>query len=35
MECGGLPYGKRFALELKGAVFQKHTRSVILYGSEA
>ena len=34
MECGELLYGRRFPLRLKGAVYKRHVRPVILHGSE-
>ena len=35
MECSELLYGRRFPLELKGAVYRSYVRPAILYGSEA
>ena len=35
MECSELLYGRRFPLRLKGAVYKRYVRPVILYGSEA
>ena len=32
--CGDLLYGRRFHLNLKGAVYMSHVRPTILYGSE-
>ena len=35
MECSELLYGRRFPLELEGAVYKSYIRPAILYGSEA
>ena len=35
MECGVLPYGRRFHLRLKGVVYWSYVRPATLYGSEA
>ena len=35
MECSELLYGRRFPLELKGAVHKSYIRPAILHGSEA
>ena len=34
MECGELLYGRRFPLQLKGAVYKSYVGPEILYGSE-
>ena len=34
-ECGKLLYGRRFPLELKGAVYWSYVRQAILHESEA
>ena len=34
-ESGELPYGRRFPLKLKGAVYNNHVRPATLCGSEA
>ena len=34
-ECGELLHGRKFSLELKGAVYKSYLRPTMLYGSEA
>ena len=34
-KCGGLLYGRRFTLKMKGKIYQSCTRPAMLYGSEA
>ena len=33
--CGGLLYGRRFPLRLKGAVYKSYVGLAMLYGGEA
>ena len=35
MQCGELLYGRRFSLNLKGAVYGSYVRPAILHGSKA
>ena len=35
VECGELVYGRRFPLDLIGAVYKSYVRPAIMFGSEA